>query len=664
MRTRKTLFSLLMASLSLGAMAQDKVLMKINNKPVYKSDFEYLYHKNTEGSASKPMDVKEYVDLFVNYRLKVEEAENQGLDKDPKFINEYKSYRNQLVRPYLEDTTSINVVAKDIYDRLGQNIEVSHILIAFDRSKETLLPADTLAAYNKAMEIRARLFGTKKKKAESFEVVAFEASEDPGAKMGERAGYLGWTTSLMFVAPFEDAMYALNVGDISMPVRSRFGYHLIKVHNKRQDGGEINAAHIMFSYPSVKRRGDKPTQAELDSVQQVAMGVYAKLQAGGSYDELCKEYSADKVSAQKGGDLGWFSFTSRFPRVFVDQAFSLKKEGEYTKPFATEFGYHIVKLLGTKPRESWEQSATGVKDMLKRSDFYTKVLAEETKTLEKDFKTTLDVGEYAKLQTIANQYYPTDSLFAAKVVDKNATLLSVADQRFPVGDFTTYLLQTPVQSNMSTDALTLALDAFKKQQLEKAHEASIEKTHPDLVRLSQEYHDGILLFNVMNQEVWDKALKDSVGLEKQFNDNRSKYVWDQSKFKGVAVVAKDQASMDKVAKLYKNIKDTDKLVEELKVVAKNDSTLQIKVERGVWAKNENSYVDKQIYKLKDVTVKENAKYPIYQVFGKMLKKPESFKDIKGPVVSDYQNWLETTWIKSLKDKYPVVIDEEVLKTVK
>lgn len=659
---RRSSLVLLAVLFAVGAKAQDPVLMKINKKPVYKSDFEYLYHKNNAEGAIDQKTLTEYVDLFVNFKLKVEEAKTQGLDTVPTFVREYKNYKNQLAHPYLDDAASTNTVAQEIYKRLGENIEVSHILVRF--SSEKMLPADTLEAYNKAKMIRERLVGTKKKKAENFEAVALETSEDPGVKMGEKPGYLGWVSSMVFVAPFEDAMYGLKTGELSQPVRSRFGYHLIKVHDRKPNPGEVNAAHIMFSFPIPEKMNGKPTQAESDSVRAIADGVYKRLQAGESFGELCKEFSSDKPSVAKEGNIGWFGFTSRLPQSFKDAAFALKNTNDYSAPFITPFGFHIVRLLDKKQPETYTESEARIKEQLKSSDQYSKVLTLEDVNLKKVLDYKLDQATYNKLLQLSTQYFPLDSVFIEKTKNDNASLFTIEGKSFSVSDFSSYLqMSQGAPSVLSTEVLASSVENFVRMNLKDIQYKELDQKYPEYARLAQEYHDGILLFDVMNKEVWDKASTDTLGLEKQFKANKAKYVWDAPKYKGMVVHAKDQQSLDKVAKFAKKYKDTDKLLEALKIEAKKDSTIQIRVERGVWAKGENSFADKLVYKTGG-EVKENASYPLHTIYGKMIKAPETFFDIKGLVVADYQDALEKEWMQALKAKYPVEIDEEILKTVK
>lgn len=641
-----------------GVSAQDRVLMKINNKPVYKSDFEYLYHKNNTDGAIDKKSLKEYADLFVNFRLKVEEAQAQGLDTVSSFVREYQNYKSQLAQPYLEDTVSSRQVARMIYDRLGNNVEVSHILVKFQGDR--VFPADTLAAYNKALKIRERLT---KKKPEKFEDVAFEVSEDPGAKMGAKAGYLGWVTSMLFVAPFEDAMYSMKSGEISMPVRSRFGYHIIKVHNVQPNPGDVNVAHIMFGYGQLRPQ-EKPSKAVLDSVNAVAQSVYQRLLAGEDFNALCKEFSSDKGSAQRNGDLGWVSMTSRFPQEFKDESFALKNAGDISKPFTTDFGFHIAKLLGKKDPETWAQSEAKLKNQIRSTDLYPKVLALEDIKLKKILDAKLNQTEYNKLLALASTAYPTDSAFLSAIQGNTALLLTVGDKAFTVDDLANYITSSPAaMSPVSTELLTDFVDNFTRQQLKDIENANLDKKYPEYARLSSEYHDGILLFDVMNKEVWEKASTDTLGLENQFAKNKAKYAWATPKYKGMIVHAKDQSALDKVAKFAKKEKDTDKLLELLKAEAKTDSTLLIRVERGIWAQGENTYVDNYIYK-QNVEVKENIAYPLFSVYGKMMKAPASYLDVKGLVVADYQDLLEKEWLSALRAKYPVEIDEAVLETVK
>lgn len=637
--------------LGTNAQNQDPVLMKINNRPVKKSEFEYLYHKN---NAAINQSIDEYLNLFVDYKLKVEEALNHRLDTTKSFVKEYESYKRQVILPYLTDTVSDLPVAKKIYDRMGENFEVSHILVAFPR--EVLLPKDTMEYYNKALAIREKLVG---KNAMDFEKAAKEFSEDPSVAEASRPGYMGWTTSLMFVAPFENGMYATKAGEISMPVRSSFGYHLIKVHNRRPDPGKVEASHIMFAFPQ-----RNPNQQQIDSVKTIAQNVYNKLLSGGNYAELCKEYSSDKRSAEQAGNLGWLRTGIGLPPEFMDAAFALQDTNTVTAPVKTNFGYHIIKIQGKEPRDSWEQMKTQITRHINSSDWADNVNREKIKNLASKVKYQLNQPSYADLISWANSYSPMDSLFLNKIENNNNLLLTVGDQKYTQKDFAEFLKRNAnYKYNLSTDIVKSGVENFTYTKLREGYSDAVVTIYPELANLLQEYHDGILLFNIMNEEVWEKAANDTIGLTNYFERNKSKYKWDAPRYKGYIVYCKDEATLKEADKLAKRIKKGENLNTYLKESLNNDSVSVVFARRGVWAKGDNKFIDEQVFKTaeKPEPLKD---YPYYFVTGSLISAPAEYTDVKGLVISDLQEQKEKEWLSQLKNKYKVEIDPKVLQSLK
>ncbi|NDW08173.1 peptidylprolyl isomerase [Dysgonomonas sp. 520] len=636
----------------------DAILMKINGTPVTKSEFEYVYNKNNSENAIERKSLNEYVDLFVDFKLKTEEAKTMGIDTSRQFLREYNSYRDQLILPYLKDTVTEESFGKSLYDRYKENIEVGHILIKF--SKQQLFPADTLEAYNEAMAVRARLIG---KKAEAFEAVAKEVSADTYSLKGDRPGYMGWATTMMFVKEFEDAMYNLKSGEISMPVRTAFGYHLIKVYNRRLDPGQMKIAHIMFGFSSAE-----PAKEEMDSLSTLANSVYNRILKGEDYETLCKEYSVDRQSAEKGGEMGWMTIEVRLPSEFKDACVALTKVGDITKPIRTDFGFHIIKLLDKKDRMPWNEAKSNIMGQILRSDRQLDLNRLKKEKLEKQILTKSNAGMLSQLSTLADTVFPTDSLFIADLSTKTGEIVAVNNVSHSVEEFGKYIEKNSqaAASKMSTDGLSNLYNGFVYSLLQEEQKNELVKNNPEIKNLAQEYYDGILLFDVMNKEVWEKAANDTTGLENYFSANKSKYQWGAPKFKGAVIHYKDDATLKRVKDALKKNKVTHSNIGSiLKETFANDSIQPIRLERGIWAKGENTFVDYEIFNKKaGEKPTPNEKFPLFYVQGKTIKAPEEYTDVKGLVVSDYQDMLEKKWLQSLREKYPVDIDKSVLSTIK
>ncbi|NDW18315.1 hypothetical protein D0T53_07110 [Dysgonomonas sp. 216] len=646
---------------NVSAQDNDPVLMKVNGHPVHKSEFEYLYKKN---SASVQQSLDEYLPLFIDYKLKIEEAKSQKLDTIPAFIKEFATYKKQLSRPYLTDTVSIQTVAHELYDSMGEGVETSHILFRFPEG--VILPKDTLAVYEKALSVRQMLEKPKGKKAKknstvkSFEDLALEYSEDPSAARTEKPGYLGWTTAGMLVEPFEKVANTTPVGEVSMPVRTLFGYHLIKVHNRRPSQGKINIAHIMFgfSHPDT-------SVEQKDSIKKIAQEVYNKLVAGADYSELSKEYSTDRQSAEKGGKMGWIDEYTRLPRSFTQAAYSIKKEGDITEPIETAYGYHILKLEGKAPRDSWKQSKERLVNIVNSSDRVEDVRALKNQRLEKLFNFKANKAAYDELNALANDYSPADSVFNEKTANNNEVLFNADGVNYRISDFSKYVANNAKSSRtrFSTDMLKQLLSSYEESVLFNIEENSLEKRFPEYRNLLREYNDGILLFNVMNEEVWDKTAKDDEGLAEYFKNNNSKYVWENPKHKGLIIHCADEATLKAAKKLANKNKKAKNQGEIILEALNNDSVKNVRVQRSLFAKGENKFVDQEVFKTGE-KAEPLDKYPYFFVIGKVIPKPEEYSDVKGQVISDLQEVREKEWMEALRKKYPVEVNEAILKSIK
>lgn len=634
----------LFASSLFAQQVVEPVLMTINNKPVVKSEFEYIYNKNNSNNSLDKKTLEEYVDLFINFKLKVEEACSQGLDTTKSFINELSGYRSQLTKPYLTNSKVDEELLQEAYVRLTEDLEVSHILI---RSSLSDTPQDTLAALNKIKEIRKRL------EKEDFGKIAKEVSEDQSAV--ENMGKIGWITGFRTVYPFETMAYNTPVGKISEPVRSSFGYHLIKVHNRRKSLGEIQVAHIM-------RFTSKGSDSINTKAKNTIDSIYNLVKNGADFGELATNLSEDRGSASKKGELPWFGIGRMIPE-FENAAFNLKQIGEYTAPIESAYGWHIIKLLDKKGIPSFETKKTELEKMIKRDERATKGQQTFITELKKayGYKT---YPEHLKAYAMAlDGKTLTDSSFQASIAGKTGSIASFAGKIIDAREFTNFLKkETRATKSSATEIIEEKFAAFIDKAILDYEDSQLEKKHEDFRLLMQEYHDGILLFEVSNNEVWEKASKDTAGLSKFFVANRNEYKWEKPHFKGRVVYCKDKKTMKLAKKILKSA-PADSIDNQLRAQL-NDSVQFVKIDKGLYVPGDNNYVDKFGFKQKIELVNDTV-YPFVIVEGKNLKYlPEEYTDVRGLVTADYQEFLEKEWIKNLRNKYPVVVNKEVLKTVK
>lgn len=655
------LFTVLV-SVALFSQAQqnDKVLLSVDGKGITLSEFDAIFKKNnTKETQITPESVNEYLDLYIKFKLKVREAEVMGLDTSAAFKQELEGYRKQLIQPYLTDREVSESLIKEAYERMKHDVNASHILINVDPSA---LPKDTLIAYNKALKIRDRIL-----KGEDFGTVAIETSEDPSAKTNK--GNLGYFNVLHMVYPFETAAYTTKVGEVSMPVRTRFGYHIVKVNDKRTARGTMRAAHIMIQ---ASKELDEETQK---AKQQKIEEIYQKLQENpASFAELAQQFSDDKGSSSKNGELQPF-VTGKMVPEFEEAAFALQNDGDISKPIRTEFGWHIIKRIEIIPLESYESKYNDLKGRVSRDSRSNKtkeaVLAkvksennfkefiakrdEFYKAVNKDeyLKGEWTAAKASKLNKVMFGFYANDG---DKLEYTQQDFAKLIEQNKPK-------VQPNVEFNLIAEINRLYAAVLEEKAL-KFKEDRLPKTNMEYKLLYQEYRDGILLFNLTDQKVWSKAISDSAGLANFFAANQKNYMWNK---RAEATVYKciDDAVAIKLEKILAKKTKTPLTNEEVLKQINTESQLSLNIEEGKFEKGENTSVDATEWvKEKRHKVKTAKGVDIVVIKNVLEAEPKKLNEVKGLVTSDYQNHLEKEWVAELKAKYKVEVNNEVLKMVK
>lgn len=647
----KTLLTCLIALLTIPAFHQasaqtEPVLMTIGGNNISKSEFEKVYRKNNKDISYDSKSVKEYLELYINYKLKVKEAEEEKLDTSESFINELKGYRKQLAQPYMTDKDVTDNLVKEAYDRMKKDVRASHILF---KLAPDALPKDTLAAYNKAMKVRDKIM-----KGGDFAVLAKENSEDLSAK--ENGGDLGFFTGMQMVYPFESAAYSLKQGDVSMPVRTKYGYHLIKVTDSRPAQGEIHTAHIM-----IKTQGTNDKDSVNISAKQKIDEIYAKLKAGDKFDDLATQYSDDKGSARSGGILPWFG-TGRMVPEFEKAAFELKADGEYTAPVKTSYGWHIIKRIEKRGIPPFEEKVNELKTMvardsraeLSKSSLVNRIKKEysfkETPKAKDEFINSLD-------SALANGEYD-----AAKSASYTKPLYAIGDKTYTQKDFAEYLVnhQTKKAGTSSQKIANQLYDQFVTDNVLAYEEANLDNKYPDFKSLMQEYRDGILLFDLTDQKVWSKAMKDSAGLANYYEMHKNAYMWND-RVNAVVYTCANKEIADNVRKMLKKKGTTTATITD---AINKDSQLNLTIKEGKFAKGDNDIVD-SVKWVKGLSpdLNRNGQICFVDIKEVIPPSPKSLDEAKGLVTADYQTYLEKEWIETLRKKYPVKVNEQVLTTI-
>jgi peptidyl-prolyl cis-trans isomerase SurA len=519
---KKTILLLLILGIHLGIFSQkkDKTLVTINKEAIKVSEFKRVFEKNLNAIETKEgKDVLKNLELFINYKLKVKEAYNLKLDTSRSYKREIETYKNQLTAPYLQDTDFLNRLIQQAYDRTKKEIRASHILIRFPRNYQA---KDTLALYNKIMRIRDTLANHDA----DFSSIAKKYSDDRSAKTN--GGDLGFFGAFKMVYDFEDAAYKTKMGEVSMPFKTRFGYHIVKKVAERPSKGEIQVAHILVTDKTAN--GKK----KIDSV-------YAKLKEGVSFTTLAKGYSNDVNTKNKGGKLNKFG-SGRMVKPFEEASFSLENVGDYSAPFETQFGWHIVTLIKKYPVLSFEALKKELRSRIKRSG---RAKLSDDAVLNR-LKKQYTVKEYEDAKWILKRRdirgIPKDSL--------QSTLISVNEKKITQEAFVKYI------RNRRNKSVPFLFKAFIDYEILGYFKENLVHTEPEYAYSLQEYKDGILLFELMNQKIWDKSSKDTLGLQTFFEKNGAKYQEKElSKIKG-KVISDYQNYLEKnwIAALRKNNK--------------------------------------------------------------------------------------------------------------
>ena len=472
----------------------EKTLVTINKEKTTITDFKRIYEKNLDAiDSEEAKDVTNNLALYINYKLKVEEAYLLKFDTLPSYKKEIASYKDQLAAPYLQDTTFITELVKEVYLRTKNEVKAKHILI---RTLNDATPKDTLISFNKITTIRNRIIN-----GENFEKVAVETSEDTSAqgnaKKGVEAnkGNLGYFSAFNMVASFEDAAYKTKVGAVSMPFRSKFGYHILKVDDFRAAKGEIEAAHILIS------NSTKSSKAKINEV-------YKRLQNKETFAKLANEYSDDRGSKAKGGKLDKFG-TGRMVKPFEIAVFSLENEGDFSKPFKTRFGWHIVKLLKKHPIRSFAEMKQELTAKIKRS---SRMQMSETAVINK-LKKQYSIIENEESKVILNR---KDIRTISKDSLQN-NIISINDSNIKQETFVEYL------KNRRNKPIYVLFEMFKNQEILAYYKKNLVNTEPEYANVLKEYEDGLLLFELMQQKIWNKSSKDTLGLKTYFSNNKEKY---------------------------------------------------------------------------------------------------------------------------------------------
>lgn len=602
---------------------EEKILLSIEGSPVYNAEFIRVFEKNKDIVVEdERKDFDDYFDLFVDFRLKLVQARDLHLDTLSSYTSDLSKYREQLIQPYLQNPEATERLVREAYDRTIEEVAASHILVMVKPEAD---PVDTLKAYQKITTARNKIIN-----GAGFDSIARIYSEDPSVQMNN--GNLGYFSAFSMVYPFENAAYNTPIGKVSEPFRTQFGYHIVKVVDKRKSPGEVQVAHIMVKNDSTVLRQSKEKIDE----------IYKKLEQGDDFATIAREHSDDLSSAQKGGVLPKFG-TGRMIKSFEDVAFALKNEGDFSKPFESGYGWHILKLLKKYPIASYDELYPKLESKVKngsRSSYVERSLAQK---VAKDY---IVVTYKAKLQL-----YPNIVGFE----NNRDTLLSVQEKNFYGHDF--YSFAKDFKDRTKEDLF----DEFQHKMIIDYYKEHLDETNKEFALTYQEYKDGLLLFELLQKQVWEKSEKDSLGLQRYFEANRSKYNWKRRADLSIASCTR----LEK-AQIVQRLLTEGKQPDTIKSMVNEGATIHVLFSKGKLEEGSSKLPEGYTFKLgvSQIFEEEPHHFTIINVADIFEPQPKELNETRGEVMNDYQNHLEKEWVKDLRQTYKIKVNQKNYKELK
>lgn len=643
---KRILFLLLLVSAGLIQTTNAQKLFTFGNHHATLSEFERQFYKNNPEESITKDTARFYLNLFVNFKLKVQQAKDLGMDTASVFIQEMGQYKKQLAQPYMVDTSSTEALINEAYNHLKEEVRVSHIMVAIGYDA---LPKDTLVAYNKAVNLKKKL------KSEPFDSVAYKYSEDQSAK--KNYGSLGYFTAFDMIYPFESVAFNTKVGSIAGPFRTQFGYHVIKVFERRPSRGKIQAAHLMI------RLNENAKDDEILRAKQKADSIHAEIKSGkANFEEMVANYSDDANTKSKGGDIGLIESTNRnYPEDFREAIFKLKKNGALSPPIKTQYGFHIVKRVkheNLKPKDSLyselKQKVTNPRD--ERFGISKQAVINRIK---KEYSFKENKTNLAAFTAKTDSTLILGRWLDASHQNLNLALFTIGNKSFNERDFSKFIelnQQTALKktNKMIVDGL---YKSFVDQYVWEYEENNLVNKYDKYRYLIQEYNDGILLFNLSEKRVWNKGITDTVGLKAYYEEHKNEYMWDDR----VDATIYECQSEDICKKVSKWVKK-GKADTTISRMAHEIHPLSLVIKSGKYEKADQPILSHVKWKKGRRKAEVDGKHYIVVIRKVLLAKPKALSEVRGPITSNYQNKLEKEWIAELKKLYPVTINQQVLNS--
>jgi len=643
MHFRILLFTLLLNCTFAFGQKGGPIVFTVGNDTVWGAEFERVYSKNNKNPDQRPTqaELEEYLDLYVKFKLKVLEAYSLGMDKNEAFIKELAGYRKQLAKPYLTDKEITEKLIAEAYERMKVEVDASNLMV---HVSTMAFPEDTLKAL-KRIQNWSRLI---KEGKMTFEQLAKDSSTDEHGRKYE--GRLGYFSAFNMIYPFENMAYSTPVGATSEPFRTQFGYHILKVNDRRQYRGEVKVAHILIRVNSEAEYTEKKLKID---------AIFNRATSGEDWNELVLQFTEDFGSRAKGGEMNWIkSIGGNVPPELRELAFSLDEIGSIAGPIKTQLGWHIIKKLDEKAILPFEQTKEFIKYKISRD-------SRSQLNQKAVLKRIMKENNYTPYQKSIDKYLNSiDSTIIFNVWKHgpehrtDEVLFTISDKKYTFKDlsiFTDYFKNSDPQATLDNVRKSL-FEQFRDQSNFEFEEGVLEEKYDDFKYLMQEYRDGILLFELTNKVVWNKASEDTTGLQEFFNNRRDDYLWkERLAYRSYSCSNKKTA---KKTKRYIKKKWDDSVI--LKKLNQNDP-LALRIDTKVVEKGSDSLIDGLDWNKRIQTLNDGSKNRVYIVIDE-VKPPgrKALTETMGPVTSDYQDYLEKIWISELRERYPVKINEGAL----
>jgi len=650
MKIRKLIIFIIAFIFTLNANAQiPDALIKVNDRTVSADEFKWLYLKNNKGENYS--DLEEYLDLYINLRLKVEAAEDAGMHKRTSFKAELDGYRKQLSRNYLTDQELKKRLLDSAYERYKTEIHTMHILI---RCPADASAADTLEAYSRALNIRQRI-----RLGEPFVSVAKGASDDPSVNIN--GGNLGYITVFQTPLPFEKAIYRMKPGELSMPVRTASGYHIIKVQDKRNNQGRIKVAHIMKATPPGS------TEATRVKARQEIDSLYSLLENGADFSELAINNSDDMMSASNGGELPWFG-SGEMIHEFSIAAFQLLRDNDYSRPVKTVYGWHIIQRLEKEPFPSVDEARKYLESRLSNSYLMSESKKSFAEKLKKEYDYKLNREAVGWFYSIADSSFRYSNDYTFNGTIPGDILYSFASEKCSMQDFASFIMQNAnrVPDHNPAVFINTLIEQKVYNHLHEYENSILEDKYPEFRYLMSEFYDGILFFEISDSLIWERSENDSAGLLEYYNSRKDEFMNEPSAIARIYEISKN-AGKRKTRRIIRAVKrhhaDDDYYQKVMAEAIAGKDTL-VKITEGKWEKGKNPYLDNIRWTMGLNQQQNNNGIILVDILKVEKERYKDFEDVKGIIITGYQEYLEEQWIKELRKKYEVSVNSKIIEKLK